>query len=69
MSNFEIGFYSALCATVVGGFWGVVIALIDVELGVCVGFSFFLFFYVILYNTAKYSKEEMAEYEKRFNDI
>lgn len=69
MNNFEIGFYSALCASVVGGFWGVVIALIDVQWGVCIGFSLFLFCYVILYNNAKYSDKELSDAEKRFNDL
>ena len=69
MNNFEIGFYSALCSTVLGAFWGVVIALIDVQVGICIGFSLFLFCFVILYNNAKYPDEDTEEQEKRFNDV
>lgn len=69
MNNFEIGFYSALCSTVLGAFWGVVIALFDVQWGVVIGFSLSLFCFVILYNNAKYPDEEVEEQEKRFNDV
>ena len=69
MNNFGIGFYSAMCATVLGGFWGAVIALIDVEWGVCIGLSLFFFCYVILYNSGKYSDEELSESEKGSNDV
>ena len=72
MDNFQIGFYSALCSTVLGAFWGVVIALFDVQLGLIIGFSLFLFCFVILYNNAKYSVEEEEEekqHNRRFNDV
>ncbi len=72
MNNFEIGFYSALCSTVLGAFWGVVIALFDVQWGVVIGFSLFLFCFVILYNNAKYSiedEEEDEQHNRRFNDV
>ncbi len=72
MNNFEIALYSALSSTVLGAFWGVVIAIIDVRLGVCVGFALFLLCFVVLYNNAKYSAEEIEEEEKhnrRFNDV
>lgn len=69
MNNFEIGFYSALCATVLGAFWGVLIALIDVQIGIFVGFSLFCLCFMILYNNARYSDEELSDAEKRFNDV